>query len=93
MGIYVNTSHNLKKIDSALRWGIVQNSPIDATTSVFDLLGGYPAGRMRPDGEARDTNFRPEAAGYGLLGKQLEQIMRIISHKCSTSDITQMIMH
>ena len=50
MGIYVNTSHNLKTIDSALRWGIVQNSPIDAATSVIDLLGGYPAGRIRLDG-------------------------------------------
>ena len=50
MGSHANTSHNLKLIDSAFRWGIMQNSPVDAATSAFDLLGGYPAGRIRPDG-------------------------------------------
>ena len=57
MGSHANTSHNLKLIDSAFRCGIMQNSPIDAATSAFDLLGGYPGGRIRPDGEAGDTSF------------------------------------
>ena len=55
MGSYANTSHNLKQIDSAFRWGIMQNSPVDDATSVFDLVGGYPAGRKRPDGDPGDT--------------------------------------
>ena len=43
----------------------MQNSPIDAATSAFDLLGGYPAGRITPDGEAGDTSF---PAGSGRIG-------------------------
>ena len=57
---------------SAFRWGIMQNSPIDAATSAFDLLGGYPAGRIRPDGEAGDTSF---PAGSGRIGS-----IRLIGH-------------
>ena len=65
MGSTANISHNLKQIESAFRWGIMHNCPIGAATSVFELLGIYPDGRIQADGEAGDTSF---PAGCGRIG-------------------------
>ena len=45
----------------------MQKHPVDAATSAFDLLGGYPGGRIRADGEAGGTS---EAAGSGRMGSK-----------------------
>ena len=74
MGSYANISHNIKQIASAYRWGIMQKHPVDAATSAFDLLGGYPGGRIRADGEAGGGGGTSEAAGSCRMGsKRLKQ--------------------
>ena len=77
MGSYANTSHNLKQIDSAFRWGIMQNSPVDDATFVFDLVGGYPAGRKKPDGDPGDTSFPAGSGRMGSIGLKTENELYI----------------
>ena len=74
MGSHANISHNLMQIESAFRWGIMQNCPIGAATSAFDLVGGYPDARMRADGEVGDTSFPAGCGWIGSIGLTLSYV-------------------
>ena len=64
----------------------MQKYPVDAATSVFDLLGGYPDGRIRADGDAGVTS---EAAETGRIGsKRLNVDCAYLEQVCLTENVT-----